>query len=125
MAVITGQADRIRQDERVKRFVLEAVRPVMEQLGKEIALCLRYCSVTFRGLRSDTVTAVGGNASDGDLLQMLSDHVDVPFRVGRPMRNIVVENDLDGADRRTGLPEWAMALGLALKPVTQTAEVAA
>ncbi len=113
--------------ENVKRAVLDTLRPPLEQLAKEIALCLRYCSVTFRGLRSDEVTAIGGEACNADLLQTLSDHVNLPFRVGRPMRHLPSEPDFGGSDRRTGQPEWATALGLALKPVPsmERAEVAA
>ena len=88
----------------------------LDQLAKEIALCLRYCSVTFRGIRCDEVTAVGGESYNIDMLRMLSDQVNVPFRVGRPMRNMVAESDIGGLDRRSGQPEWATVLGLALKP---------
>lgn len=109
--------------ENLQRAVLDTLRPAIEQLSKEIGLCLRYCSVTFRGLRSDAVTVVGGEACNPDVLQLLSDQVNVPFRVGRPMQSITVENDFGGTDRRTGQPEWAGALGLALKPVRQMAEV--
>jgi len=40
----------------------------------------------------------------------------VPFHPGRPLRNIACDRDFDGIDRRTGQPEWATAMGLALKP---------
>ncbi len=110
--------------ENTRQALADALRPAIEQLSKEIALCLRYCSVTFRGIRCDEVTAVGGEAHGQDLLRMLSDQVNVPFRVGRPMRNMASETESGGMDRRSGQPEWATVLGLALKPV-QTAEAAA
>lgn len=113
-------------DENIRRAVLDALRPAIEQLSKEIALCLRYCSVTFRGPRAEVVTAVGGEACNRDLLQLLSDQVNVPFRAGRPIQHTGFEPDWRGADRRAGQPEWATALGLALKPVGEAvpAEVA-
>ena len=109
----------------VQRALADALRPAVEQLGKEITLCLRYCSVTFRGIRCDEVTVVGGEAHGQDLLRMLSDQVGVPFRVGRPMRGLGSETDAGGVDRRSGQPEWATALGLALKPVGEAAGRAA
>jgi hypothetical protein len=81
--------------------------------------------VTFRGLRSDAITVVGGEACNQDTLRTLSDQVNVPFCVGRPMRNIASDEDSGNVDRRAGQPEWAMAIGLALKPVHLGVEVAA
>ena len=128
VAAITGQLEHLSKDEivgeNVQRAALDALRPALEQLSKEIALCLRYCSVTFRGLRSDAITVVGGEACNTDVLRVLSDQVNVPFNVGRPMQNVSSEAGPTGSDRRTGQPEWATAIGLAIKPVPAAAEVA-
>jgi len=128
LAEATGQTGNIAQDEtvgeNVRHAILDAVRPALEQLSKEISLCLRYCSVTFRGLRSEAITAVGGEARNADIIRLLSDQVNVPFRVGHPMRNIAAQTKTSSADRRHGQPEWATAVGLALKPVERMAEVA-
>lgn len=128
VAAITGQPAPADEDElageNVRRAVLDALRPALEQLSKEIALCLRYCSVTFRGPRFDEVTVVGGEACNADILRVLADQVNAPFNVGRPMRSLTFDSDFHGADRRTGQPEWATAVGLALKPVDLGAEVA-
>ncbi len=128
VAAMTGQTATLGPDEtvgeNVQRAVLDALRPALEQLSKEIGLCLRYCSVTFRGLRSEAVTVVGGEACNNDILRLLADQVNVPFRIGQPMRNIGCELSHNGADRRTGQPDWATAVGLALKPVAAAAEVA-
>lgn len=118
------QAAEERVGESVQRALLDSLRPAIEQLSKEIALCLRYCSVTFRGIRADEVTVIGGEAYSTDLLRMLSDQVNLPFKQGRPLRNLTSEVDMGGADRRSGQPEWATAMGLALKP-TQVSEAAA
>ncbi len=149
MAAVTGQTDALPPDETVgenlRQALLDALRPGLDQLSKEIALCLRYCSVTFRGLRSDAVTVVGGEAVGTDTLRLLSDQVNVPFHVGKVVRNIgwrvrganppdaslsrwrspSPADTSEGADRRTGLPEWATAMGLALKPVPDLAEAPA
>jgi type IV pilus assembly protein PilM len=129
VASLIGQPPPSEPDEVVsddlQRTVFDTLRPGLEHLSKEIALCLRYCSVTFRGLRSETVTVVGGEACNRDILRLLSDQVNVPFRIGRPMHNIGGEMDGLGAERRAGLPEWACACGLALKPVGDQVEAAA
>ncbi len=128
VALLTGQQERMDPDdavgENMRRAILDAQRPALEQLSKEIALCLRYCSVTFRGPRSDSVTVLGGEACNAEMLQLLTDQVHVPFRVGKPMRNITLESAYGSADRRTGQPEWATVLGLALKPALENAAVA-
>ena len=128
IAALTGQLDKLSDEERVgenmQRATLDAIRPALEQLSKEVALCLRYCSVTFRGPRSGSVTVVGGEACNKDMLQLLTDQTSIPFVVGRPVRNISLEDGEGGAERRTGQPEWATALGLALKSMNQLAAVA-
>jgi type IV pilus assembly protein PilM len=129
VAAITGHTEELDPEETVgetlRQAVVDALRPALEQLSKEIALCLRYCSVTFRGLRTDAVTVVGGEACNADTLRLLSDQVNVPFHVGKAARHLGCDAAFHGADRRTGLPEWATAIGLALKPVPDTAEVLA
>jgi type IV pilus assembly protein PilM len=128
VALLTGQEHNVSDDEAVgepmRRAILDALRPVLEQLSKEIALCLRYCSVTFRGPRSDSVTVIGGEACNTDMLQLLSDQVNVPFQIGKPVRNIALESALGETDRRTGQPEWGTVLGLALKPAHEAMAVA-
>ena len=55
--------------------------------------------------------------------RFLADQVGLPFEVGRPMRNMVLDCGGNTLDRRAGQPEWAMATGLALKPLHRAAEV--
>jgi type IV pilus assembly protein PilM len=128
VAAITGQFDQLSEDDRVsedlQQALLAALRPALEQLAKEVSLCLRYCSVTFRGMRTQSVTVAGGEACNGDVLRVLSDLTNVPFNIGKAMRNIGAEGEFGGSDRRTGQPEWATAVGLALKPISVGKEVA-
>ena len=128
VAALTGTSDQLADDDRVgedlEQALAEALRLALEQLAKEISLCLRYCSVTFRGMRTQSVTAVGGEACNRDILRVLSDLTNVPFQIGKAMQNIGADGDFGGSDRRTGQPEWATAVGLAMKPVSVGAEVA-
>lgn len=109
--------------ETLQRAVFDTLRPSAEQLGKEISLCMRYCSSTFRGLRYDKAIAIGGEAYNTDILGLLSDQAGIAFETGRPMQNISSHGRFEGMNRRAGQPEWATVVGLALKPVYEMAEV--
>lgn len=128
VALLTGQDPPVNEEndvgEKMRLATLDAIRPALEQLGKEVALCLRYCSVTFRGPRPESVMVVGGESLNADMLHALSEHVNVPFQLGKPMRHISIESEPDKAERRTGKPEWATVLGLAMKSVNQKMAVA-
>src|SRR5205814_7718440 len=66
----------------VAQAVFDATRGTMEELGREIALCLRYYSVTFRGQRPTRVKLIGGEASDPDLLASLQAALPIPADAG-------------------------------------------
>ena len=94
--------------------VRDAMRPQVEDLAREVGLCLRYCSVTFRGLRPNCVTLTGGEAYDPALQSLLSEQLNAKCVLGQPLRGIDVAN-LDVADRRGTLSEWAVCAGLAIR----------
>jgi type IV pilus assembly protein PilM len=101
----------------------DAIRGEVDLLGKEIALCLRYCSVTFRGVRPDMVTLTGGEAHDPAVVSLLQEHLNLPCKVGYPLRGIDVSDvDLVG-DRRSNLAEWTLSAGLAARGVDLSAEI--
>jgi len=95
--------------------VLDAVRGVVEDLAREIALCLRYCAVTFRGLRPDQVTVVGGQAYDAAAMRLLGEQLGAECYVGQPLRGVDTSGVDLGGDRRSVLAEWAVCTGLALR----------
>jgi len=99
--------------------VWDALRPDLQHLGKEVGLCLRYFSVTFRGARPESITCVGAPARSNALLAALSETIGLPLRVGHPFKHLGTERVFTGADRRCGQPEWATALGLALGGVAR------
>jgi len=100
------------------REVLEAanaaIRPGVEQLGKEISLCLRYYAVTFRGVRPSHLICVGGQSYDRQLLQSISEISGVQAVQGAPLKRIEDGKIFTEAQRRSGLLEWATAAGLSL-----------
>jgi type IV pilus assembly protein PilM len=99
----------------VQWTVFDAVRGKVEELAREIMLCLRYCAVTFRGLRPRQVLLTGGEAYDPALLNLLNEHVSNECVLGRPLRFVDVSRVSLGADRRGVLCEWGVCTGLALR----------
>ena len=94
--------------------IRDAMRGQVEELAKEVALCLRYCSVTFRGLHPNCVVLTGGEAYDAALVELLSENLGVNCVVGRPLRGIDVSRMDVAANRRGTLADWALCTGLAM-----------
>jgi type IV pilus assembly protein PilM len=103
----------------VRQAAFDATRSVMEELGREISLCLRYYSVTFRGHRPTKLRLLGGEAGDPQLQSLLNAAMTIPVEVGRPLFSVDTSR-IKPADRRGAMAEWATALGLGLKLVQGT-----
>jgi len=99
----------------VEWTVRDAVRGQVEELAREIALCLRYCSVTFRGLRPSKVLLAGGEVYDPAVTELLNENIGVDCEVARPLRGIDVSQVALGMGTRTPMCEWAVASGLAMR----------
>jgi type IV pilus assembly protein PilM len=107
-------ADPAARKDPVRQAVFDATRGPMEELGREISLCLRYYSVTFRGQRPSRLRLVGGEAWDPQLQSLLNAALVIPVEVGRPLFSVDTSR-MRATDRRGSMCEWALALGLALK----------
>lgn len=104
------------RDARVDRALFESVRPLMDELAREVSMCLRYYGVTFRGSRPDACLVVGGEAEEPQLVQLLADELHVPTSVGRPLEGIEISNGAAlGGDSSSARAEWAVSAGLALR----------
>lgn len=96
------------------RAAFTAARATVEDLARELSLCLRYYCVTFRCKRPDRVLLCGTAAEDSRLWRDLGAALPVPVQPRRPMRDVRVPNHL--ADLVNERPEeWTTALGLALR----------
>jgi type IV pilus assembly protein PilM len=102
------------QRDPVRQAVLDATRSIMEDLAKEVSLCMRYYSVTFRGQRPARVRLFGGEAVDPQLLAILNFVLGVPVETGRPLFSVNCDGMKD-LERHGAASEWATALGLGLK----------
>ena len=95
--------------------IRDAVRGKVEELAREIGLCLRYCSVTFRGLRPNSVLMAGGEVYDPAIMELLTENLGIECNLAQPMRGIDVSGVMLGMGRRTPMCEWAVASGLAMR----------
>jgi type IV pilus assembly protein PilM len=103
----------------VRRAVFDASRSIMEDLGREISLCLRYFSVTFRGQRPDKVRLVGGEACDPQLHNVLNAALPIPVETSRPLFSVDTSR-MKASDRRGMMCEWSLALGLGMRLTSGT-----
>lgn len=98
----------------VRQAVFDSTRALMEELAREISLCLRYHSVTFRGQRPSRLRLIGGEALDPQLQSVLSSALPTPVEAARPLLSVDT-SAMGKSDRRDRMCEWTVAFGLALK----------
>jgi len=103
------------QNDQIRWSVSDAIRGRVEALAHEVNLCLRYCSVTFRGLRPGKITLMGGEAYDTEIVKLMTEYLDTKCVVAQPLLGIDLSQIHMEPDRRTELAEWAVATGLALR----------
>lgn len=108
--------------ENVRRAVLDASRPILSELAKEVGLCLRYYSVTFRGARPETIELAGGEANDPLIATVMSEELNAPAEPLKPLDGIDLSDPSLGIERRGAQSDWAIVAGLALR---QPASIAA
>lgn len=96
------------QDPEVARSVAEAMRPTVERLASELAMCVRYHSVTFRGQPLVRLVLGGGEATQ-QLLDVLGRQIDLKCELSDPFRTLPPGPNLG----RKG--QWDVAAGLALR----------
>ena len=101
--------------DRVSRAVEDAIRPHLEDLANEIALCLRYYAVTFRGARPEKITFTGGESQNAAIPATLGERLGVEAVAGDPLRGVKIDHLGPVLDRRGRLSEWTTAFGLSMK----------
>ncbi|MHC4539046.1 MAG: pilus assembly protein PilM [Planctomycetota bacterium] len=106
-------------DSSTRRAIGDAVTAMAEDLAREVALCLRYYTVTFRGKRVEQAVFAGGGAYEDILLDVLQRQLGVEIEVAEPLRGFDLSSGRGNVsfygDRRGLLCEWAVAVGLSLK----------
>jgi type IV pilus assembly protein PilM len=102
-------------DVSTRQVMFDAISAVAEQLAREISLCFRYYTVTFRGKRVERAVFSGGAAYEKILLNVLRRQLAVEIEMAQPLKGFDMMNLSFGSDRRGLLCEWAVAVGLGLK----------
>ena len=106
-------------DTSTQQVMVNAISAVAEDLAREISLCLRYYTVTFRGKRVRRAAFAGGGAYEDILLDVLRRQLAVEVEVAQPLKGFDLSSESVNinfsGDRRSLLCEWAVAAGLSLK----------
>ncbi|MBN1510214.1 MAG: type IV pilus assembly protein PilM [Sedimentisphaerales bacterium] len=102
-------------EEQTRHLVTDALASAAEQLTRELSLCLRYHTVTFRGKRVERALVAGGGAHERVLLDVLQRHLSIAVELGEPLRGLDLES-VGGAEACGHCaPDLALAVGLSLK----------
>ena len=106
-------------DASTRQVMIDGISRIAEELAKEISLCLRYYTVTFRGRRIERAILTGGGGYEKILLDVLQRQLTVGIDVAQPLRGFNLSDERANlnfyGDRRGLLCEWAVAVGLSLK----------
>ena len=106
-------------DASTRQAIVDVVSAVAEELTREISLCLRYYTVTFRGKRVRRAFFTGGGAYEYILLDVLKRQLAVEIEVAQPLKGFDMTSERKNlnfdSDRRGLLCEWTVAVGLSLK----------
>jgi len=106
-------------DASTRQAIVDVVSAVAEELTREISLCLRYYTVTFRGKRVRRAFFTGGGAYEYILLDVLKRQLAVEIEVAQPLKGFDMSSERENlnfdSDRRGLLCEWTVAVGLSLK----------
>jgi len=111
-------------DASTRQVMVDAISSVAEELAREVSLCLRYFTVTFRGKRVERAIFSGGEAYENILLNVVRRQLTVEIEVAQPLKGFDISSEGESinldSDRRGLLCEWAVAVGLGLKGVNAT-----
>lgn len=121
-AAATGTAVQQGIDVSTRQAVVDAVGAVAQELAREISLCFRYYTVTFRGKRVERSIFSGGGAYEDILLNVLKRQLTVDVEIAEPFRGFNMADVNFNSDKRASLCEWAVAVGLGLKAVPESKE---
>ncbi len=98
--------------------IIAALGPVVQDMAREINLCLRYYSVTFRGRRPEEAIVVGGEAGNLWLWAKLCEEADLKPSPDEHMTGL----DLTPVHDAVGGPDqwaaWTVAVGLSQRQIT-------
>jgi type IV pilus assembly protein PilM len=110
-------------DPATRQAVIDAMRNVIEELAKEVSLCFKYYSVTFRGQRPQEAFFTGAEAYETALLNALKRHLGVEITIAQPLRGFDLSQTGLNVDKRSSMCEWALPVGLSIKGWNMTKDI--
>ncbi|MFT3788836.1 MAG: hypothetical protein QM770_22140 [Tepidisphaeraceae bacterium] len=95
------------------------------KLIDELELCRRYYESTFPAKPVSRLIFIGGGAREAKRCQAIAQALALPAQVGDPFVrfNGAGPYEAAGIDRRVANPEWSVAIGLSLGPVSNASSV--
>ncbi len=93
---------------------IDALTAATAELSRELQLCLRYYSVTFRGVRPDRIALVGHESNDVVLARLMSEQSGFTLEPVSPF-HAMNSSRLESVAAGTCPGQWAVATGLALR----------
>lgn len=111
--MLSGNKETI--DPSTEHSVIDSMNEVIKKLAKEVSLCFRYYSVTFRGARPAEAILSGGESYETNLVKVLTHHLGIEVRQSEPLKGIDITKVEHLFDGNTPFSEWAVATGLGIR----------
>jgi type IV pilus assembly protein PilM len=102
-----GDADTLAQ------ALADAARTPLEELARELDMCMRYYVVTFRGSRPECLALVGRQSASVQVREVLTAALGLQVEEAQSFRGVQELGEVARPDRSG---EWAVAAGLSLYP---------
>lgn len=104
-----------RLDASTEQVMIDAINSVAHELAREISLCFRYYTVTFRGKFVDKAIFSGGETYENILLDALRGQLKIEIEAAQPLRGFDIKHARFDCSMQDLNCEWAVAVGLSLK----------
>ena len=92
----------------------DAMRGPLDKLAKEVGLCLRYCAVTFRGVRPNRIHLCGGQARDSLVVRLLTEAMNADYHILDPFSRFDAKVAEAMGPQGRHLADWTVCAGLAI-----------
>lgn len=98
-----------------RQILIDAISFVTEQLAREVSLCFKYYTVTFRGKSIENVVITGGGAYESILISAFKRYLAVDIEIAKPLKGFEMLNGVLTNEGTKPCSEWAVAMGLGMK----------
>jgi len=121
LAARIADTDDSSDEDNLGQAAFDAMRPPLEELARELDMCMRYYVVTFRGTRPETIWLTGGESTNARVRETLAATLGGLCEAAQPLAGVMGLNEQTRPDRSG---EWAVAAGLSLYDAAQVPQEA-